>query len=273
MTEEWKWEDKEKPMTKKECTLEAEVLVDVDHDSTLFDIFQTVTGMNELLEIIVTETKRHATQKGHNFETTKDELKAFLGINLIMGINKLPSLEDYWSTSKFIRNEKIQNVMARTRFQSILQNLLFSSNGNDGKTGKSYKINPAIKHLNQVFGESLTNSPSQSIDEHLSRFNGRSSIKQYIKNKPVKWSLKYCYRCDSETGYIYQLELYQGRKERRELNLGSSVVLDLGQVLKDTYFHVFFHNFFNSPTLIQKLHDNGQYALDTARSNRLTCRR
>ena len=30
-TDEWKWEDKEKPMKKKECTLEAEVLVDLDH--------------------------------------------------------------------------------------------------------------------------------------------------------------------------------------------------------------------------------------------------
>ena len=49
-TEEWKWEDKEKPMTNKECTLEAEVLVNLDHGSTPFDIFQTVTGMNELLE-------------------------------------------------------------------------------------------------------------------------------------------------------------------------------------------------------------------------------
>ena len=30
-TKEWKWEDKEKPMTKKEYTLEAEVLVDLDY--------------------------------------------------------------------------------------------------------------------------------------------------------------------------------------------------------------------------------------------------
>ena len=36
-----------------------------------------------------------------------------------MVINKLPSLEDYWSTDKCIGNEKIQNVMARARFQSI----------------------------------------------------------------------------------------------------------------------------------------------------------
>ena len=54
-TEEWKWEDKEKPMTKKKGTLEAEVLVNLDHGTTPFDIFQTVTGMTELVEIIVME--------------------------------------------------------------------------------------------------------------------------------------------------------------------------------------------------------------------------
>ena len=58
--------------------------------------------------------------------------------------------------------------------------------------------------------------------------------------------------------------------EKRELNLGSNVVLDLCQILKDTYCHVFFDNFFNSPTLIQKLHDNGLYGLDKARSDRIS---
>ena len=128
------------PMTKKECNLEVEVLVDLDHGSTPFDIIQTVTGMNELLEISVTETNGYATQKGRNFETTDDELKAFLGVNVIMGIKKLPSLEDYWSTDKCIGNEKIQNVMTRTRFQSILQNLHFSNNDFDHKPDKLYKI-------------------------------------------------------------------------------------------------------------------------------------
>ena len=46
-------------------------------------------------------------------------------------------------------------------------------------------------------------------------------------------------------------------------------MLDLCQFLKDTYCHVFFDNFFNSPTLIQKLHDNGLYGLGTARSDRI----
>ena len=58
------------------------------HGSTPFDMFQRVTGMNELLEIIVKETNRYATQEGPNFETMEDEMKAFLGINFVMGINK-----------------------------------------------------------------------------------------------------------------------------------------------------------------------------------------
>ena len=53
------------------------------------------------------------------------------------------------------------------------------------------------------------------------------------------------------------------------MNLGSSVVLGLRQVLKDTYCHVFFDNFFNSSTLIQKLHDYRLYCLGTARSDRI----
>ena len=194
-------------MTKKKCTLEAEVLIDLDHGSIPLDIFQTVTGMNELREM---ETNRYTTQKGLNFETVKNEMKAFLGVNFIMGINKLPSLEDYRSTDKCIGNEKIQNVTTRTRFQSILQNPHYFNNDNDDKTDKSYKIRPVIKHLNNVFVESLSNSLFQSFDKHMCKFKDRPSMKQYIKNKLIKWGFKYCYRCNSETGYVYQLELYQG---------------------------------------------------------------
>ena len=85
--------------------------------------------------------------------------------------------------------------MTRTGFQSILQNLHFSHNGNEDKTDKSYKIRPVVEHLNKVFAESLSNSPFQNADEHKCKFKGRSSMKQYIKNKPIKWGFKYWYRC------------------------------------------------------------------------------
>ena len=50
-------------MTKKECTLEADIFVDLDHGLTPFDIFQMVTGMYELLKIIVTEMNRYTSKK------------------------------------------------------------------------------------------------------------------------------------------------------------------------------------------------------------------
>ena len=80
--------------------------------------------------------------------------------------------------------------MTRTRFQFILQNFHFSNNDNDNKSDKSYKIRPVIEHLNKVFAESLSNSPFQSVDEDVCQFNCRSSMKQYIKNKLIKWGFK-----------------------------------------------------------------------------------
>ena len=53
------------------------------------------------------------------------------------------------------------------------------------------------------------------------------------------------------------------------MNLSSNMALDLYHVLKDTYCHELFNNFFNSLTLIQKLQDNGLYGLGTSRSDRI----
>lgn len=58
--------------------------------------------MNELPEIPVTETNRYDTEKRLTFETTENEIMAFLGINFIMVINTLPGVEEYWSINKSI---------------------------------------------------------------------------------------------------------------------------------------------------------------------------
>ena len=86
-------------------------------------------------------------------------MKTFRGISFIMGINKLPPLDNYWSTVKCMGNEKNKNVMTRARFQSILQNLHFSNNDNNDKADKWCKIGPVVEHLNKLFAESLSNSP------------------------------------------------------------------------------------------------------------------
>nr|XP_006813059.1 PREDICTED: uncharacterized protein DDB_G0290685-like [Saccoglossus kowalevskii] len=68
-----------------------------------------------------------------------DEMAAFLGIMIIMGVDPKGELNDYWSTNTALRNEKISGVMSRNRFQKILQYF----HVNDARNDPANISNPA----------------------------------------------------------------------------------------------------------------------------------
>ena len=53
--------------------------------------------LDNLVEIITAETNKYANQNSRNFETAKKEVLAFLYINSIMAVNRLPWIENYLS--------------------------------------------------------------------------------------------------------------------------------------------------------------------------------
>ena len=77
-------------MTKKGCTLEAEVLFDLDHGSTPFDISQTVTGMTEFLERLFIKPVMlergtecgECGERGNVHEDSEESLRGFRGMLL-----------------------------------------------------------------------------------------------------------------------------------------------------------------------------------------------
>ena len=87
------------------------------------EIFFLVTDLKELLELIVEQSNLYSLQNGKNSTISKKELKAFLGINLVMAIKKLPMIAEYWRIDNLIGNEGIQNTMIQNSFSEILQNL------------------------------------------------------------------------------------------------------------------------------------------------------
>ena len=107
----------------------------------------------------------------------------------------------------------------------------------------------------------------QNIDEHMTKFKGRSSMRQYLKMKPIKHGFKWWFRCASSNDYLYEFRLYLGKKQNVEVNLGEGVVIQLSGKLKGTFCTLFFDNFFNSPLLINKLFEENIYAIGTVRSN------
>ena len=107
-----------------------------------------MTGLEELLELIVEQLNLYAHQNGRNFTVTKEELKKFLEINFDMAINKLSTIAEYCRVNNLIGNDGIQNTMIRNRFCEILQNLHFADNRKDHKTDKAFKMRPVIHQLN-----------------------------------------------------------------------------------------------------------------------------
>ena len=86
---------------------------------------------DDLWDMVVEESNRYAQQKlgdrfGNFRQITCAELKAFIGINLIMGINRLPNYALFWSNDDFFGNQGIKRVMTKNRFEEISQHLHFS---------------------------------------------------------------------------------------------------------------------------------------------------
>ena len=88
-----------------------------------------------------------------------------------------------------------------------------------------------------------------------------------MKNKSVKWSFKWWCRCCSKTGYLCEFDLYLDKKEKAGLGFGETVVLDLSKKLENTHCMLYFDNFFNSLTLVEKHFDKGIYCLGRVRSD------
>ena len=157
--------------------------------------------------------------------------------------------------------------MTREGFKEFLQNIHFADNSKSNKeSDEACKIRPLIDHFNKVFPEAMSDDSEQTIDEHMVKFKGRSSMKQYLKKKPIKWGFKFWFRYASKTGYLQEMDL--GKKQQVEHSLGEGVVLQLSQKLNDTYCTLFFNNVINSPSLAETLYQHGVYGIGTVRKDR-----
>ena len=80
---------------------------------------------DEVWELLVVETNRFAAQFRASqsasrprpwHDVTEEEMKAFVGMLMVMGICKLPRIENYWSTSHPLFTPQLREVMPLVRF-------------------------------------------------------------------------------------------------------------------------------------------------------------
>ena len=256
------------------CTEQAGPRVPLPSDPLgLFSLFFDDTLMN----LIVTETNRYAEQTlqgtGKEWSTDAAEIRAYMGFMILMGINQLPEIRDYWSTNEQLRYAPIADRISRDRFEQITRYLHFTDNDllpSRGEPGYSrlQKVDPVLNHLKERFKAVYYPRCQLSIDEAMIPFKGRSTMKQYLPLKPVKRGFKVWAISDATNGYMYDFNVYTGATEGREMALGEKVVLTLSDSIKGQNHQLFFDNYFTSINLMTKLLENGTYACGTIRTNR-----
>lgn len=86
----------------------------------------------EVFSKICYETNLYAEQNNRkNWKNiTVSELKAFIGINIIMGIHVLPAACNYWSSDPILNVQGVSNVMTASRYKKITENLHCNDNSN-----------------------------------------------------------------------------------------------------------------------------------------------
>ena len=70
------------------------------------------------------ETNRYAEQSlrgtDKEWSTNADEIRAYLGFMILMGINRLPEIRDYWSTNENLHYSPVADRITRDQFEQIV---------------------------------------------------------------------------------------------------------------------------------------------------------
>ncbi len=140
-------------------------------------------------------------------------LKAFLGFQILMGLNKLPSVDDYWKQSQVYHYSPIADKISRRRYREISRYLHYSDNSKLALRGSAGydrlgKIRPLLEQIQSRCGTLYKPSKHLAIDEAMIKFQGRSSLKQYMPKKPIKRGIKVWVLADSTNGYFCRLQVY-----------------------------------------------------------------
>ena len=105
---------------------------------------------------IVKETNRYAEQalqgKNEVWSTDTADIRAYLDFTILMGINQLPEIRDYWSSNEYLRYAPIADKISRNRFEQITRYLHFVDNTSlpsRGQEGYSrlQKVEPVISAM------------------------------------------------------------------------------------------------------------------------------
>ena len=141
----WKWRKHFAKTPLQPCSFKEEGVVNMQTENSVQKHSVNVLVFHGFFLWWKIESEKYAAQNGRQFQISEEEFCAFLDVNLLMGINKLPIMKSYWSVDEGLGNSLIQKAMTRARFLEIWQNIHFSDNYKELPSNESEKYDRAWK--------------------------------------------------------------------------------------------------------------------------------
>lgn len=203
---------------------------------------------NERLDILA---KKKGVVEPH---TDWSEMVLVIGCLLVMGYNRLPQMQMYWSNNPTLGNKAIKNAIVRDRFMLLASKLYFNHPVKPAGADRLYYMEKLVKCLKHTFKRARGESTFQSIDETMVKFKGRWAGKQFMPMKKTKRGAKIWSRSDAMSGYCYDFNIYKGKEQGpAEGTLGERVVIKLCSTIGDEDVVVCTDRFFTSYQLMKTL--------------------
>jgi hypothetical protein len=208
---------------------------------------------------------------------TGEEIRAYFGLNILMGISPRHSYCDYWKDDDFLGIPGFRNAMTLNRYEKITQYLHINNAAartprNDPDYHPVNKVKPIYDLAKSKFKQFYQHGTEISIDEAMKGFKGRCEIRQYMPAKPEKFGIKFWARCDGNSSYLSEFQLYTGKRDRNQIQqnhgLGYRVVHDLTRDLVGLNHHIYHDRFFTSAPLAAHLYEEDIYTCGTVNPNR-----
>uniref|UniRef100_A0A3B3Y771 PiggyBac transposable element-derived protein domain-containing protein n=1 Tax=Poecilia mexicana TaxID=48701 RepID=A0A3B3Y771_9TELE len=238
---------------------------------------------DSLFEHMVEQTNNYALYRQrrsgksdpHWHPTDVREMKAYVGLNILMGINQLPDTGMYWASDIFIGNAGFKKTMTARRFEKLTQYLQLCDRDSEPVRGERgydglFKIRPLLDVVENTMWDAYSPNRCLTIDKCAIATKRRFSPTQYMSSKPLRKGLTVWMLCDSRSGYCHRTKIYVGKPSDDEAaaSLGYRVVSSLVRGLEGQYHHVFMDSFFTSVPLLQRLLRDGLYACGPTQAGR-----
>ena len=252
------------------------------------ELFLTDDLLNDLVEFTNIRAEEYLRKEFDNLkphsrfrkwkDTNMSEMRRFIGILLLMGVIKKPSLSEYWSTDPLISTPFFHSdcSLTRDRFLLIHHFIRFADYRNLGdERDLLRKIRPFMNRVREIIGSTYSPTSNLTVDESLLLFKGRLVFKQYIPAKRSRFGIKIYLICESDTGFMLNFEFHSSKSDHNLfaehaslLSLSERIVVHLSEKYLDQGYRIFADNWFSSVRLASYLLSRRTYFTGTIRSNR-----